>query len=160
MFVSPIGFSVDMVPPGVRVLVYLNPLTYLIERLSGSRSSACGRYPIWFDVAFLAVRWPARPSRERSSAECRQCSVTMNSVVARLGATDDGDRACGASSSDTGCIRSRCTGSSTCSGCVRRRPATIPSTRALKDVDLDDRPRREGGDHRPQRRGQVDAAQS
>jgi lipopolysaccharide transport system permease protein len=53
MFVSPIGFSVDMVPPGARVLVYLNPLTYLIEAfrfaLLGMRTA-----PLWYDGAFLA----------------------------------------------------------------------------------------------------------
>jgi lipopolysaccharide transport system permease protein len=54
MFVSPIGFSVDQVPPGVRVLVYLNPLSYLMDSfrfaLLGIRT-----LPIWFDFAFLAV---------------------------------------------------------------------------------------------------------
>jgi lipopolysaccharide transport system permease protein len=53
MFVSPIGFSVDMVPPHARPLVYLNPLTYLIEAfryaIMGQRVS-----PLWVDVAFFA----------------------------------------------------------------------------------------------------------
>jgi lipopolysaccharide transport system permease protein len=52
MFVSPIGFSVDMVPPRIRLLVYLNPLTYLIESFRyaviGMRTS-----PVWYDGAFL-----------------------------------------------------------------------------------------------------------
>jgi lipopolysaccharide transport system permease protein len=54
MFVSPIAFTVDMVPPRARALVYLNPLTYLIEQfrfaLIGMRS-----LPIWYDGAFLLV---------------------------------------------------------------------------------------------------------
>jgi lipopolysaccharide transport system permease protein len=54
MFVSPIGFSVDQVPSGVRVLVYLNPLSYLMDSfrfaLLGIRT-----LPVWFDFAFLAV---------------------------------------------------------------------------------------------------------
>ena len=52
MFVSPIGFSIDMVPPQAHALVYLNPLTYLIESLRwallGIRTT-----PLWYDGAFL-----------------------------------------------------------------------------------------------------------
>lgn len=54
MFISPIGFSVDMVPPGARVLIYLNPMTYLMEAfrfaLLGVRA-----LPIWVDAVFLAA---------------------------------------------------------------------------------------------------------
>jgi homopolymeric O-antigen transport system permease protein len=54
MFISPIGFTVDSVPARVRVLVYLNPLTYLIEgfryALIGIRVS-----PMWSDALFLIV---------------------------------------------------------------------------------------------------------
>jgi lipopolysaccharide transport system permease protein len=54
MFVSPIGYSVDMVPSRARLLVYLNPMTYLIDSfryaLIGLRTS-----PIWHDVVFLAA---------------------------------------------------------------------------------------------------------
>lgn len=54
MFVSPIAFTIDMVPTRARALVYLNPLTYLIEQfrfaLIGMRSS-----PVWYDGAFLLV---------------------------------------------------------------------------------------------------------
>lgn len=54
MFVSPVGFSLDMVPARVRFLVYLNPLTYLIElfryALLGIRSM-----PFWADGAFVAA---------------------------------------------------------------------------------------------------------
>ena len=54
MFVSPIGYSVDMVPPRARLLVYLNPMTYLIESFRyaviGVRTA-----PMWHDAAFLAV---------------------------------------------------------------------------------------------------------
>jgi lipopolysaccharide transport system permease protein len=54
MFVSPIGFSIDMVPSGARLLVYLNPLTYLMESfrfaLLGIRA-----LPIWTDALFLAA---------------------------------------------------------------------------------------------------------
>jgi lipopolysaccharide transport system permease protein len=52
MFVSPIAYTIDMVPTRARALVYLNPLTYLIEQfrfaLIGMRNS-----PVWFDAAFL-----------------------------------------------------------------------------------------------------------
>jgi lipopolysaccharide transport system permease protein len=52
MFVSPIGFSVDLVPSQARALVYLNPMTYLIEAfryaLIGVRVT-----PMWTDAAFL-----------------------------------------------------------------------------------------------------------
>jgi lipopolysaccharide transport system permease protein len=54
MFVSPVGFSIDMVPPSMRVLIYLNPLTYLIEAfrfaLLGMRT-----LPLWTDAAFIAA---------------------------------------------------------------------------------------------------------
>ena len=53
MFVSPIGFSVDLVPPRARALVFLNPLSYLIEAfrfaLIGVRVTAW-----WYDLVFLA----------------------------------------------------------------------------------------------------------
>lgn len=53
MFVSPIGFSIDLVPPQARTLVYLNPLSYLIEAfrfaLLGIRTM-----PLWYDGVFLA----------------------------------------------------------------------------------------------------------
>ena len=52
MFVSPIGFSVDLVPSQARALVYLNPMTYLIEAfryaLIGVRVT-----PMWTDAVFL-----------------------------------------------------------------------------------------------------------
>jgi lipopolysaccharide transport system permease protein len=52
MFVSPIGFSIDLVPPQARTLVYLNPLSYLIEAfrfaLLGMRTM-----PLWYDGVFL-----------------------------------------------------------------------------------------------------------
>lgn len=54
MFVSPVGFSIDMVPEGARLMVYLNPLTYLIDSfrfaLLGVRA-----LPVWIDGVFLAV---------------------------------------------------------------------------------------------------------
>jgi lipopolysaccharide transport system permease protein len=54
MFVSPIGFSIDLVPPQARVLVLLNPLSYLIEAfryaLIGLRVT-----PLWYDGVFLAA---------------------------------------------------------------------------------------------------------
>jgi homopolymeric O-antigen transport system permease protein len=54
MFVSPIAFTIDMVPGRARTLVYLNPLTYLIEQfrfaLIGIRSS-----PMWYDAVFLLL---------------------------------------------------------------------------------------------------------
>jgi lipopolysaccharide transport system permease protein len=54
MFVSPVGFSLDMVPASARFLVYLNPLTYLID---GFRFAVLGvRFlPLWSDALFLAV---------------------------------------------------------------------------------------------------------
>jgi len=49
MFVSPVGFTVDMVPARVRFLVYLNPLSYLIDAfrfaLLGVRTT-----PLWIDA--------------------------------------------------------------------------------------------------------------
>jgi len=54
MFVSPVGYSIDMVPARARFLVYLNPLTYLIEMfrfaLLGLRSA-----PFWADPVFIAM---------------------------------------------------------------------------------------------------------
>jgi lipopolysaccharide transport system permease protein len=53
MFVSPIGFSIDLVPPRARLLVMLNPMSYLIE---GFRYALIGvrATPLWYDVMFLA----------------------------------------------------------------------------------------------------------
>lgn len=52
MFLSPVGYSVDMVPEGVRFLVFLNPLTYLIEvfrfAILGIRV-----LPMWVDGVFV-----------------------------------------------------------------------------------------------------------
>jgi homopolymeric O-antigen transport system permease protein len=54
MFVSPVGYSIDMVPAGARFLVFLNPLTYLIEAFRfavlGMRNT-----PVWSDGAFIGV---------------------------------------------------------------------------------------------------------
>jgi lipopolysaccharide transport system permease protein len=54
MFVSPIGFGIDLVPPRARPLVFLNPMSYLIEAfrfaLIGIRVT-----PMWYDVVFLVV---------------------------------------------------------------------------------------------------------
>jgi len=54
MFVSPVGYSLDMVPAGARFLVYLNPLTYLIEEF---RYAVLGTrfLPLWTDAAFLTA---------------------------------------------------------------------------------------------------------
>ena len=51
MFMSPVGYTLDMVPERARVLVYLNPLTYLIEAF---RYALLGmRYlPLWVDAVF------------------------------------------------------------------------------------------------------------
>jgi lipopolysaccharide transport system permease protein len=53
MFISPVGYSIDMVPTRVRFLVYLNPLTYLIEAF---RFAILGvrDVPLWIDGAFIA----------------------------------------------------------------------------------------------------------
>ncbi len=52
MFVSPIGFSLDLVPRQARVLVMMNPMSYLIEAfrfaLIGVRVT-----PVWYDGVFL-----------------------------------------------------------------------------------------------------------
>jgi lipopolysaccharide transport system permease protein len=52
MFVSPVGFTLDMVPSRIRFLVYLNPLTYLIDAfrfaLLGIRAT-----PLWVDAPFI-----------------------------------------------------------------------------------------------------------
>jgi len=54
MFLSPVGYTVDMVPANIRFLVFLNPLTYLIDAFRfaflGVRSTA-----IWVDGAFIAA---------------------------------------------------------------------------------------------------------
>jgi len=54
MFLSPVGYSIDIVPARVRFLVYLNPLTYLIEAFRfavlGVRDT-----PLWIDGVFIAV---------------------------------------------------------------------------------------------------------
>jgi lipopolysaccharide transport system permease protein len=54
MFVSPIGYSIDMVPPQARLLVYLNPMTFLIEAF---RYSLLGirTLPIWIDAVAVAT---------------------------------------------------------------------------------------------------------
>jgi lipopolysaccharide transport system permease protein len=54
MFVSPIAFSIEMVPEHARALVYLNPLTYLVEQF---RFAFIGlrTVPFWYDAAFLFV---------------------------------------------------------------------------------------------------------
>lgn len=53
MFLSPVGYTVDMVPTNLRFLVFLNPLTYLIDAfrfaILGVRSTA-----IWVDGLFIA----------------------------------------------------------------------------------------------------------
>lgn len=52
MFVSPIGYSIEMIPPQARILVYVNPMTYLIE---GFRFALIGlrQSPLWWDSVFL-----------------------------------------------------------------------------------------------------------
>ena len=54
MFISPIGYTVDMVPARARPLVYFNPMTYLIEpfryALLGVRNT-----PLWTDAIILGV---------------------------------------------------------------------------------------------------------
>jgi lipopolysaccharide transport system permease protein len=54
MFISPIGYTVDMIPPRARPLVYLNPMTYLIEpfryALLGVRNT-----PLWTDAIVVGV---------------------------------------------------------------------------------------------------------
>jgi len=54
MFISPIGYSVDMVPPAFRVALYFNPMVYLVDAfrfsMIGMRS-----LPFWADPAFLIV---------------------------------------------------------------------------------------------------------
>jgi len=54
MFVSPIAFSIDMVPQNSRFLVYLNPLTYLVEQF---RFALLGvrKMPMWVDPVFLVT---------------------------------------------------------------------------------------------------------
>jgi lipopolysaccharide transport system permease protein len=54
MFISPVGYSIDMVPPRVRPLLYLNPLTYLVETF---RFAVLGirTLPIWTDFVFIAL---------------------------------------------------------------------------------------------------------
>jgi lipopolysaccharide transport system permease protein len=52
MFISPVGYSIDMVPARARFLVYLNPLTYLIEAF---RFAVLGlrNIPVWVDGVFI-----------------------------------------------------------------------------------------------------------
>ena len=54
MFVSPIGYSVEIIPAKLRFLVYFNPMTYLIESfrfaLIGIRST-----PVWTDGIVLVA---------------------------------------------------------------------------------------------------------
>jgi lipopolysaccharide transport system permease protein len=54
MFVSPVGFSLDMVPMPARLLLFLNPLTFLSEAF---RFSLLGirHTPMWVDAAFLTA---------------------------------------------------------------------------------------------------------
>ncbi len=54
MFISPVGYSIDMVPARVRFLVYMNPLTYLIEAF---RYAILGvrDVPFWVDGTFIAA---------------------------------------------------------------------------------------------------------
>jgi lipopolysaccharide transport system permease protein len=54
MFVSPVGYSIDMVPAGARFLVYLNPLTYLIEMFRFALLGLRG-VPFWADAAFIVA---------------------------------------------------------------------------------------------------------
>ena len=60
MFVSPIGFSIDQVPASARLLVLLNPLSYLIETfrfaLIGVRAT-----PWWYDLVFLTAATALAP---------------------------------------------------------------------------------------------------
>jgi lipopolysaccharide transport system permease protein len=53
MFVSPIPYTISAVPSGVRFLLYLNPLTYLIDMF---RFAVLGirELPVWVDPLFLA----------------------------------------------------------------------------------------------------------
>jgi homopolymeric O-antigen transport system permease protein len=53
MFLSPIGYSVDMVPEAVRGFLYFNPIVYLADSF---RYAMLGMrvLPFWMDVAFLA----------------------------------------------------------------------------------------------------------
>lgn len=54
MFLSPIGYSLDRVPGNAAIVLYFNPMTYLIESfryaLLGIRTS-----PMWWDAAFALV---------------------------------------------------------------------------------------------------------
>ncbi len=58
VFLSPIGFTIDQIPPTARFVVYLNPLSYVIDSfraaLIGSRS-----FPWAFDLGFVLVVGPA-----------------------------------------------------------------------------------------------------
>ena len=49
MFVSPIGFTADMVPASLAAVLYLNPVYYLLEMYRGSL--LFGRVPPWSIVA-------------------------------------------------------------------------------------------------------------
>jgi lipopolysaccharide transport system permease protein len=54
MFISPVGFSIDMVPENARILLYANPLTYLMEQF---RFALLGLrvFPLWVDGVFLTA---------------------------------------------------------------------------------------------------------
>ena len=54
MFVSPVGYTVNDVPVSVRFLMYLNPLTYLIDMF---RFAVLGMrdLPLWTDPAFVGL---------------------------------------------------------------------------------------------------------
>lgn len=53
MFISPVGYTIGAVPERVRFLLYLNPLTYLIDMF---RFAVLGirDLPLWVDPLFLA----------------------------------------------------------------------------------------------------------
>jgi len=54
MFISPVGYSIDMLPQRVRFLVFLNPLTYLINAF---RFAVLGLrdVPLWADGVFIVA---------------------------------------------------------------------------------------------------------
>jgi len=54
MFISPVGYSIDMLPQRVRFLVFLNPLTYLINAF---RFAVLGLrdVPLWADAVFIVA---------------------------------------------------------------------------------------------------------
>jgi lipopolysaccharide transport system permease protein len=53
MFLSPVGYSLDMVPEQVRFLLLLNPLTYLVDAFRFAVLGVRDLSP-WVDAAFLA----------------------------------------------------------------------------------------------------------